>query len=339
MKLGTLNTIHKALNRLFVTTGIAAEYLPDYKEDGDGNIELTIKRKPVRRLIEAKKEIKAYDIPGIIRKNRDDQPLIVVAERLYPAQKQALKEAGIAWLDTGGNIYLEDNDILLWIDGNKNAEPEKQAANRAFTKKGVQTVFYFLCNETMLNLPYRQLAAITGTALGNIKHIIEGLNDGGFILQVDKKTKKLQHKKDLLERWMTAYQETLKPDLLLGSYRFFNKDPYPHLNDFLKEETNTVWGGEPAAEKMTDFLQAEILTIYTTQQPIALQKKWTLIPDKEGPLQLYRKFWLDAKWDPQQLAPPVLVYADLMMTGDPRCIETAAILYEKYLTDEFDKRA
>ncbi|HMF76515.1 MAG TPA: type IV toxin-antitoxin system AbiEi family antitoxin [Bryobacteraceae bacterium] len=31
------------------------------------------------------------------------------------------------------------------------------------------------------------------------------------------------------------------------------------------------------------------------------------------------------------LAPPLLVYADLMATGDPRNLETAKILYEQFL--------
>ena len=33
----------------------------------------------------------------------------------------------------------------------------------------------------------------------------------------------------------------------------------------------------------------------------------------------------------QGIAPPLLVYADLMATGDDRNIETAGIIYDKYL--------
>jgi hypothetical protein len=46
---------------------------------------------------------------------------------------------------------------------------------------------------------------------------------------------------------------------------------------------------------------------------------------------------LDAFWNPEldriekPLAPPLLVYADLMMTGNTRNIETAKILHEQYL--------
>ncbi len=93
-------------------------------------------------------------------------------------------------------------------------------------------------------------------------------------------------------------------------------------------------GGEPAAERMTDFLRPAQLTLYTQETALTLQKKWTLIPDKDGPLALYRKFWMDANSDPQKLAPPVLVYADLMMTGDPRCVSAANLVYEKYLAYE-----
>jgi hypothetical protein len=47
-------------------------------------------------------------------------------------------------------------------------------------------------------------------------------------------------------------------------------------------------------------------------------KKWRLIPDPAGKVQLHEKFW-NNKTD-QKYAPEILVYADLILTNDPRCI-------------------
>jgi hypothetical protein len=30
------------------------------------------------------------------------------------------------------------------------------------------------------------------------------------------------------------------------------------------------------------------------------------------------------------------VYADLLLTNDPRCLETAGMIYDKYLKNEFE---
>jgi hypothetical protein len=46
---------------------------------------------------------------------------------------------------------------------------------------------------------------------------------------------------------------------------------------------------------------------------------------------VYKKFWKDADEIVKNAAPPILVYADLINTGNKRCIETAQNLYEKYL--------
>ncbi|WP_405041606.1 type IV toxin-antitoxin system AbiEi family antitoxin [Polaromonas sp.] len=48
-----------------------------------------------------------------------------------------------------------------------------------------------------------------------------------------------------------------------------------------------------------------------------------------------RRFWhfpqADGDGDGDACVPPVLVYADLLATGDARCIETAKRLYETHV--------
>ena len=182
------------------------------------------------------------------------------------------------------------------------------------------------------------MAHLAGTALGNVKYIIEGLDETGFILPVNKKKKVLQNKKALLERWITGYQEILKPALHLGDFNFWDDQKFQSWNKLPDENDDTVWGGEPAADLLTNYLQPGFLTLYTNEERARLVNKWILIPAKNGQLKMYKKFWTDTNWDAKKLAPPLLIYADLMITDDPRCIETAGIIYEKFLKDEFDER-
>src|SRR5690606_38877337 len=113
-----------------------------------------------------------------------------------------LREEGIGYLDKAGNIFINDGDIYLWIDGLKLEKKVKRVANRAFTKAGLKTVFYLLLHKDAINLPHRQLALHTGVALGNIPNVIEGLRDAGFVLQLNKQEKILHNKKALLTRWI-----------------------------------------------------------------------------------------------------------------------------------------
>ena len=56
---------------------------------------------------------------------------------------------------------------MIWLDGQKNTEPEKPVTNRAFTKTGLRTVFYLLMNEQGIRIPYRTIAKQTGVAKVN----------------------------------------------------------------------------------------------------------------------------------------------------------------------------
>ena len=92
----------------------------------------------------------------------------------------------------------------------------------------------------------------------------------------------------------------------------------------------TQWGGEPAGDVYTKFLQPEILTLYTNEKKADLIKNYRLIPDPEGNVLVYQKFWKEM--DPEtSVVPPVIAYADLLATGRKRCIETAQKIYEQHI--------
>jgi hypothetical protein len=47
-------------------------------------------------------------------------------------------------------------------------------------------------------------------------------------------------------------------------------------------------------------------------------------------VEILRRFWQFGNPDPE-LAPTLLVYADLLAIGDARCLETAKLLYDQIL--------
>jgi hypothetical protein len=326
--------IQLALTRLNDQEGIDALFTAGDNPVVDGEINLRHKDKKVKTFVEIKKELRPYQLPEILEKFKHHHPLMVVAEKIYPALKQELRNKGIGYLDTAGNIYIEQNGTIIWLEGNKPNRQEKPATNRAFTKTGLKTVFYLLLHKDAINLPYRKLAETTETALGNIKNIIEGLREAGFVLPLDETKVLLQNKKALLERWITGYRETLKPTLHIGTFHFLHPEEFGNLDAMQGPNQETMWGGEPAAEEMTKYLHPQIYTIYTTAPKIDLMLKAKLIPDQNGNVEVYKKFWKDEITN--NYAPPLLVYADLVITDDPRNLETAELIYDKYLKNEFE---
>ncbi len=321
--------LNTAIKNLTAYTGFKAHWKAR-KETIDAV--LYLEDKNIMFYVEAKREVRVHHLKLLQQYANQYKPFMVVAENIFPTIKKQLRDIGIAYLDGAGNIFYDTRNQYIWIEGNK-IEKQKEEKNRAFTKAGLRVVFQFLLNEEAINQPYREIAAMAGVALGNIKHVFDGLKGLEFILRLDKHRKKLLNKKELLDRWIDGYETALKPTLHIGNYRFLKEEDNKNWKKLELDEEKTVWGSEAAADLITNYLVPAKLDLYTKETKAELMKKWKLIPDPNGKVQIHEKFW-DNKMD-QKYAPEVLVYADLILINDPRCIETAKMILDKTLANEF----
>jgi hypothetical protein len=326
-----------ALDQLQANTGLKGTY--QHIDDAiDGHINFEFENGNQFFYAEVKKELRQHQIPKILNQAKTHQPFIVIAENIFPALKERLRNEKIGYLDLAGNIYINTPNQYIWIEGNKAIQVKDKERNRAFTKTGLKIILYLLENKEALNFTYRKLAEEIGVALGNINYVIEGLKEAGFILALNNKNMMFQNKKALLDRWITGYGETLKPANFIGAYKFWKTENIRDWNLLPVHAGKTNWGGEPAAEFLTQYLNPAQLTVYTTEKQ-TLMKEWTLLPQnttENAHVLMYNKFWKRDEIGNQNLAPIPLIYADLILTDDPRCLEAAAMIYEKFLKDEFE---
>jgi hypothetical protein len=91
-------------------------------------------------------------------------------------------------------------------------------------------------------------------------------------------------------------------------------------------------GGEVAASKVTKHLKPEKVIIYAHEIPGKLIIENKLRKATAGDIEILKPFWkFDHEFIDLGIVPALLVYADLMATGDDRNIETAGIIYDHYL--------
>ena len=325
-----LEIINMALENLQKQTHITGRWEPIVQKNLDGKVILNVENRDIKFNVEIKNELRNHHIQKIITLNRDHTPFMVVVGRLYPRIKDELRNQNIAYLEANGNVYVKNDDILLWIDTNPPLRTENKTGSRAFTKTGLKLVFLFLVDEYALNRTYRQLAEETGIGIGNISNVINGLKQGGFILPVDKNEYKLNNKKVLLEKWATAYDLRLKPTLKISNFRFLHEDDFYNWKKLPLQSGKTWWGGEPAGDLLTNYLRPAELTLYTTETRNELIKNYRLIPDDKGNIKAYQKFWQYEERN-DNIVPPLLAYTDLINTNDRRCIETAQKIYDDFL--------
>lgn len=326
--------VQQALTNLQKTKEIEIKWLDNAKNEVlDGTLDLTLNNRTIKFGIAIKKELRNIHLPKLEAFAKKYHPFIIVAQSISPTIKQELRNRNIAYLEANGNIYLNEKGTFLWLDANKPIVIKHEATNRAFTKTGLKVVYQFLLDDSWINKTYRDLAERTDTAIGNITNIFNGLKDEGFLLPLTKDTHIMKNKKKLLEKWIMAYEKRLKPNLAIGTYCFAD-DAFFNWKDIKLKKGQTFWGGEPAGDIYTNYLRPEELTLYTTEPRNELMKNYRLLPDKEGNVKIYEKFW-NADTENTNAVHPLLAYADLVMKGDGRCTETAEKIHNEFLQDKF----
>lgn len=330
--------IRTALERLEKTASISGEWKPSAKPSSeDGKITFMVDGKPTTLPVTIRRELRKYQVPSLNSPAGKETSLLVVAERIPPSLREELRQANVSYLEANGNFFLRQPGIYILIDGQPPNQTKKPASNRAFTPAGLRVVFHFLLDARRVNDPYRAIAEQTETSVGHVKNVMEGLKAAKFILPENDKAWQLVNKKELLDRWTNLYGEKLKPTLAEGTFRFANfVDPDKSIRwqDLSLQVDKTCWGGEPAADLLTNHLRPGPLTLYTSEERAELMVNYRILPDEGGDIKIYRKFWHQAPQN-TNIAPPLLVYADLINQGDKRSRETADIIYEQYLRDQF----
>ena len=253
---------------------------------------------------------------------------LIVADYVNPRMADRLKEMNIPFLDLAGNAYLNEPPVYVYIKGNKPVEERKPAA-RVFQPSGLKVLFALLCEPELVFRPYRVIAKSAGVALGTVARVITDMRELGYLMDVYPGGPGLRNKVKLIERWVTTYPELLRPKLVLGRYSAVNGKWWTKASIAASE---SYWGGEMAAAKLTGYLRPEKVTIYTRGKPGQLLLMNKLKKDPDGDVEILEAFW-QVKYDCtlNELAPPLLIYADLMATGDARNIETAKMIYEREL--------
>lgn len=252
---------------------------------------------------------------------------LLVAEYVNPNMAERLKQMNVLFLDTVGNAYLNVPPFFIYTKGQK--PPLKtygERPTRAFDQAGLKVIFALLCQPELVDAPYRTIAGTADVALGTVGWVLYDLKEQGHLLKMGQRGRRLVQKQRLLERWVTAYPERLRPKLMLGTYAAPNQNWWEQAQI---KQLQAYWGAEIAAARLTGYLKPEVVTIYLRGLQGRLLATHQLRNDPRGNVEVLKAFWAPAcDWTDKEIVHPFLVYADLLVTGDARNLETARRLYD-----------
>ena len=280
-------------------------------------------------------EIKTYlnkqDVGLLAAKaTHDDMPIMLVADYVNHQQADRLRQLQIPFIDTAGNAYVDAPPVFVFATGHKpEVLPTAKPRVRMFQPTGLKLIFALLNQPGLEQRPYREQADVAGIALGGVAWVMNDLRDGGYLIEPTPKTRRLVNKNTLYDLWVENYPARLREKLVLGRY-VATEDQWWKDTDLTAH--HAFWGGEIAADRLTHYLKPQDVTIYADKIPARLLLENRLQKAPHGDVEIVKRFWnFDFPEDALQIVPPLLIYADLLATGDARNIEAARLIFDNHV--------
>jgi transcriptional regulator with XRE-family HTH domain len=227
-----------------------------------------------------------------------------------------------------------ESPLQTYLRGLQEAAEGTKKEGRLFQRSGIKLIYAILTDSNInkdpqksrLNFAVRDLARESRLSTGSVSVLIAEMKDRGFLL-TEGRTRILINREALFDQWLHGYMETrfkVKKQCFEAKTIQWWKNRQP-------EEEGFLWGGEPAAARLTDdFLRPGKLTLYTDQPLYDLVVDADLHQVPSGGNVEFVQPPLKSAGE-HGCVHPLLVYADLICSSDDRNTETAMRIYDRYL--------
>lgn len=311
-------------------TGLAGAMSPS--PTADASVTLQFPRTSITYDAEVKPRVDRIAMLERLKTSHPAHNMLLITRYLSPELASHSRRLGLQFIDGAGNAYLNNQDgVFLFISGQKaSTELPAQPEQSTITPAGLRIIFAFLAKPALLNAPYREIALAAKVSLGLIGPVLSQLTSRGF-LGIDGAGKRgLLHRRQLTVEWAAGYLGQLRPRLRKQRFAVANSEALSEL----ATGPGLTWSGEPAAARMTDYLRPEIFTLYADMRApmvAAMAAKLRMRPDPAGKLEIIERFWNPDTLEIGHLAPPELVYADLLAVPDTRNQQTADLILDEVI--------
>lgn len=316
-------------------------------KQGDYDFDLHIETKPGLRLaVETKTRIttrnQALQIIFRLRHHIADKGgAMVFADWIPEPVAEEFRKAGVFFMDAQGNAFIKKPpQIMVDIRGRKPERPQKAEPGRLIEPGGLKVVHYLLTHPEAAGAPLRAIAHGAGVALGTAHAVRGELRRAQWLLPAADGKARFSNLKGLIELFVRGYAIKLRPACMIGRYRHKKNAPQEILDGFAQRlagmEGHWAVTGGIAAREMTHYLEPNAVTFFVDEQArTALDKEPLLRDETAGNVTLLRlpdpAFLAAPPQAPWPLATPLLVYAELLQDGGQRELETAEMIYERFI--------
>lgn len=335
----------QCLARLRAILGPTTARLEEQRYQGCDYALLLDTRPPLKLGVEFKQRIatrtQAMHLVLQLRARAAEGAAIVFAEWIPEGVADEFRKAGIYYVDTCGNVFIRKPPrLIVDIRGNKPDRPAKAEPGRIIEPGGLKVLHFLLTHPNAAKETLRAIAEGADVALGTAHAVIRELQREQWLLPGEGDRRRFGDLKGLAELFVRGYALKLRPACYIGRFRHRLRPPQEILQAFGNRLKGHPRGwaltGGIAARQLTQYLEPDMVAIFVDQDAEAVIRQEPMLRDEaNGNVTLLRLFGRAAighdQGQPWPLATPLLVYAELLEAGRPRELETAQMVYERYL--------
>lgn len=327
--------LETALAELHRTTGLAGTIVQDVPELGHSVVVRIGSENEAQLFTVEVRPVDRFQTPALVKahlEGSDHMPLLI-APYITRETAEHCRSIQLPFVDTAGNAFLCARGLYVYVVGQRRPAALRQDRFQSMNAAGLRITFVFLSHPDLLNATHREIARAATTSLGAVGPVMRDLEQRGFV-RVEPHRRTLVDPDRLLDEWVTHFPISLRPKL--ASRRFEADATVLHGTDLSKHRA--WWGGEAAAERLTQYLRPVTFTIYTERSINRLVATCRLSASPIGNIEVLDSFW---GFDPDpahlDVVHPILAYADLLATHDGRNIEAAKLIYQQYIQPVFER--
>jgi len=313
--------LHDAIHRLKVATGnekITIDDLPQTVSINGTRFHCIIKKTISNANILS--TIDTLKAESVLKK----APVLLITNHLYEKLANKLAESNICWVDRAGNCDIRHENLTMKVVGQKSSTETKVTTTGKISETSMKLILFFLQHPDTISLSYREIQEKVGYSLGTITKAFDLLKANNYLAQTEK-GRKIAMREELIDWWQQQYNEFLKPKLLVSRMAFRSPEARKNWKE-IELPLGVYWGGDCGAHLLDSYLIPGEFELYSDVVSTQLLKTGAVMPDAQGEIKIYKKFWIGES--DKHLAPALVIYADLMGTGDSRCREAALRIKE-----------
>jgi hypothetical protein len=208
------------------------------------------------------------------------QKLLLITRYLTDAAIQYLLDENIEFIDSAGNMYLNNTATYILIRGKRHPK-EKISFSLQITYNTLKLIYILLKTPKIFESSSKELANAADLTTRTVNQTLKNLYQLGYLQRQRNGNYRIANYTKLLERWEIGYYETLRPKLLLATFTTIGERKFSQVSDSivdLAKEQDFLIGGELGAAILTSYLNPIGATLHTLDNHRLIAAKLKLKP-------------------------------------------------------------